>query len=193
MNKKSFLGTLIISLIFFVTQGFTIEPGQKASDFTINNYDGNSYHLYDIKDAEAIVIMFWSTECPYVQPYTERINKLASEYQQKKVVFWAINSNSTESVEEVINHKNKNGYVFPMLKDENNVVADLFGATRTPEVFVLSKDFVVLYHGRIDDNRDESKVNREDLKIALDEILAGKEVSTKITKQFGCTIKRVEK
>lgn len=191
MNKKTLFSILITLLLFSITQASTIEPGEKANDFAINNYDGTFYHLYDIKDAEAIVIMFWSTQCPYVQPYTERINKLASEYQQKKVVFWAINSNSTEDVEEVRNHKNKNGYVFPMLKDEKNVVADLFGATRTPEVFVLSKDFVVLYHGRIDDNRDASEVTRQDLKIALDEILAGKEVSSKVTKQFGCTIKRV--
>jgi len=190
---RKLISLLIILLILFVTKVYSIEPGEKAQDFIIKNYDGNTYHLYDVKDVEAIVIMFWSTECPYVQPYTERINKLATDYQKKKVVFWGINSNNTESVDEVIEHKNKNGYVFPMLKDVNNVVADLFGATRTPEVFVLSKDYVLLYHGRIDDNRNASEVTQHDLKNALDEILAGKEVTTKITKQFGCSIKRVEK
>jgi len=77
-----------------------------------------------------------------------------------------------------------------MLKDEGNAVADLFGATRTPEIFILDKNLNVLYHGRIDDNKNESEVTTNDLKNALDEILSGKEVTNKITKQFGCTIKR---
>lgn len=190
---RKVISFLIVLLVLFVVKAYSIEPGEKAQDFTIKNYDGITYHLYDVKDAEAIVIMFWSTECPYVQPYTERINKLAGEYQKRGVVFWGINSNNTESTDEVIEHKNKNGYVFPMLKDLNNVVADLFGATRTPEVFVLSKEYILLYHGRIDDNRNASEVTRQDLKNALDEILSGKEVTTKLTKQFGCSIKRVEK
>ncbi|HEY3250790.1 MAG TPA: hypothetical protein VGK25_06690, partial [Ignavibacteria bacterium] len=80
---------------------------------------------------------------------------------------------------------------FPVLKDENNIVADMLGAQRTPEVYILDKDKVILYHGRIDDNKDVSKVSSHDLKNALDEILAGKEVSVKSTKSFGCTIKKV--
>jgi peroxiredoxin len=137
--------------------------------------------------------MFWSTQCPYVQPYTERINSIVSNYSARGIAFWGINSNSTESIEEVKTHAGEKGYFFPMLKDENNVVADMFGATRTPEVYVINKDKTILYHGSIDDNRDASKVTANYLRNALDELLDGKDVSVNNTKFFGCTIKRVEK
>jgi len=79
------------------------------------------------------------------------------------------------------------------LKDFRNIIADKFKASFTPEVYVLNSDFELLYHGRIDDSRKIKNVKSEDLRKALDEILAGKEVSVKNTKAFGCTIKRVEK
>jgi peroxiredoxin len=190
-NIKSVSSALILFiLLIFSAKSYSIEPGDKASDFKIDNYDGKTYRLSDNTNASAIVIMFWSTECPFVQPYTERINKLADEYMKQNVIFWGINSNKTESTERVKEHYIEKGYPFPMLKDEGNSVADLFGATRTPEVFVLDKNLTVLYHGRIDDNRDASAVTESDLKNSLNEILSGKEVTNKITKQFGCTIKR---
>jgi peroxiredoxin len=167
------------------------EPGDTIDNFTINNYDGKTYSPAELKDYKALVIMFWSTTCPNVQPYTDRINSLAKEYQDKGFVFWGINSNSTEPTDEVKQHAAEKKYPFPMLKDKNNVVADMFDATKTPEVFVLNPSLVILYHGRIDNDRDESKVTSEDLKKALDEIYEGKEVSVKTTKHFGCTIKRI--
>ena len=73
----------------------------------------------------------------------------------------------------------------------NNKIADKFGASFTPEVYVLNKDFDILYHGRIDDSRRESNVKTKDLRNALNEILDDKKVSVSETKAFGCTIKRV--
>ncbi|MBI5403657.1 MAG: thioredoxin family protein [Ignavibacteriae bacterium] len=181
---------IIFSFLFITNLAQAIEPGDKSGDFKIENFDGKTYRLSDNTNASAIVIMFWSTECPFVQPYTDRINALTTEYTKKNIVFWGINSNKTESADRVKEHLNERGYPFPMLKDEGNTVADLFGATRTPEIFVLDKNLTVLYHGRIDDNKNESEVTTSDLKNALDEILAGKEVANKSTKQFGCTIKR---
>jgi hypothetical protein len=66
----------------------------------------------------------------------------------------------------------------------------MLGASRTPEVYVIGKDRVILYHGRIDDSKDASQVTSQDLKNALNEIIAGKDVTIKITKFFGCTIKK---
>jgi peroxiredoxin len=189
-TKVIILSLIIFASFFTMRNSYSIEPGDKAGDFKIDNFDGKTYKLSDLTDANAIVIMFWSTECPFVQPYTDRINALASAYQQNNVVFWGINSNKTESAERVKEHFKERNYPFPMLKDEGNAVADLFGATRTPEVFVLDKNRILLYHGRIDDNREVSEVTSNDLKNALDEILGGKEVTNKVTKQFGCTIKR---
>jgi peroxiredoxin len=181
---------ILFALSLISVKSYSLEPDEKANDFKIVNYDGITYQLSDMTNSSAIVIMFWSTECPFVQPYTERINTLVTAYLSKNVVFWGINSNKTESDESVKEHHLERNYTFPMLKDKDNVVADMFGATRTPEIFVLDKNLTVLYHGRIDDSKNADEVQSTDLKNAIDEILAGKEVTSKITKQFGCTIKR---
>ncbi|MCC6866344.1 MAG: redoxin domain-containing protein [Ignavibacteria bacterium] len=170
-------------------------PGDKIENFSIVNYDGANYSLSDAlaSSKSGVIIMFWSTVCPNVQPYNDRINDYVKEYTEKGFTVWAINSNYTESNDEVKAHAEKNSYVFPVLKDMNNVVADMFGATRTPEVFVIGKDNTILYHGRITDNRSAAEQKTTDLKNAVDEISQGKEVTVKETKSFGCGIKRVEK
>jgi len=187
---KKYFFILIVIVTLFSGNLFSKDPGDVVDDFTITNYDGNVYTLSNVKDAKAIIIMFWSTQCPNVQAYNDRINDLVSTYQQKGFVFWAINSNKTESSAEVAAHSSQNSYVFPVLKDNNSTVADIFGASRTPEVYVLNANREILYHGRIDDNRDAKLVTTHDLQNALDDIYNGKEVAVKSTKQFGCTIKR---
>lgn len=193
MKIKNVIVIVIITLISVISIDiYAKDPGETVDDFTINNYDGVNYTLSEVKDVKAVVIMFWATECPYVQPFNDRINEFVKEYQDKEFVFWAINSNNTESVARVIEHAKANNYVFPMLKDNNNIVADMFEATRTPEVFVLDNNRTILYHGRIEDSSHKEKVTSYDLKNALDEILSGKEITVKSTKSFGCTIKRNE-
>ena len=81
---------------------------------------------------------------------------------------------------------------FRVLKDLNNVVADKLEASVTPEIYVLNSKLEILYHGRIDDSRREDQVTSNDLRAALDRILAGKAVEVTETKAFGCTIKRIK-
>lgn len=192
MSTKTLLSALF--LLFLITaQVFAGKgPGDKIEDFTLKSTNGKSYSFNDVKDSKALVIMFWSTECPFVQPYTERINEIANEYSKQGITFWAVNANSTESMADVESHMKMRGYAFPELKDEKNILADQLGATRTPEVFLISSDRTILYHGRIDDNRDKEKVTSNDLKNALDEFIAGKDIAVKTTKSFGCGIKRAE-
>ena len=86
-------------------------------------------------------------------------------------------------------------WIFRSSKDVGNVVADAFGAVRTPEVFVLDKQRVVRYHGRVDDQYGVGLIRPEasnkDLAKALEELLGGKEVATKSTPTPGCLIGRV--
>lgn len=164
--------------------------GDVVTDFTIDNFDGNTYTLSK-SNAKATVVIFLSTECPFVQPYTDRLINLTNEFTPKGIVIWGINSNNTEPTDEVKNHASEKKYNFPVLKDNNNVVADMFSAERTPEVFVIDNSTMkLLYHGRIDDNKNASDVTSNDLQIALNEFLNGAEISNKETKAFGCTIKR---
>ena len=190
MTKFKLIALFIAILVTKVS--FAADPGDKVDDFSLKNYDGTSYSLSGLKDSKAVVIMFWSCVCPNVQPYNDRINDFVKEYQQKGITFLAINANSTETVDQVSEHANKNSYPFPVLKDVNNVVADKIGATRTPEVFVLSPERTILYHGRISDNKVKEQETSLDLKNALDEILTGKDVTVKNTKSFGCNIKRIQ-
>jgi peroxiredoxin len=191
MNKIILIA--IIVLLLEAINLFAKDPGDTVDDFSINNYDGMEYKLSSQLLNGYVVVIFWSTECPYVQPFNDRINDYVKPYMDKGFAFWGINSNSTENTDAVKMHAEKNSYVFPMLKDENNVVADLFEATRTPEVFIIGKDRKILYHGRIDDQSYADKVTTNDMKNAMDELVAGKDVTVKSTKSFGCTIKRINK
>ncbi len=196
MSKKLIFGFFLAFLaISFSSNIFSKIPGDKIEDFSISNFDGKSYNLAEaLKSSDkGVIVIFWSSECPFVQPYNDRINDYVKEYTEKGFIVWAINSNNTESTDVVKEHANRNGYIFPVLKDNNNVVADLFGSSRTPEAFVINKDQTILYHGRISDNKSAAEQSSHDLKNAIDEISAGKDVSVKETKSFGCGIKRVDK
>lgn len=164
--------------------------GDKVSDFTISNYDGSTYTLSS-NNSKATVVIFVSAECPFVQPYTQRLIDLTNEFGNQGIAIWGINSNNTEPTEEVMNHATEKKYNFPVLKDIDNVVADQFGAARTPEVFVIDNNsMTIIYHGRIDDNKEADNVTSSDLKNALSNFLAGQEIAVNETKAFGCSIKR---
>ena len=194
MLKKPILVLMLGLMLAASTAIFAKNPGETVDDFTLKGVDGKEYNLGNtLKTSNYVCVIFISTECPFVQPYTDRINALANEYSKKGVTFFGINANSTESFDAVKTHAAEKGYPFAVLKDDNNTVADMLGATRTPEVFLIDKNKTVLYHGRIDDSRDEEKVTSSDLKDALDQVTNGKDVAVKDTKSFGCTIKRVEK
>jgi len=137
--------------------------------------------------------MFIATKCPVSNAYNSRMAQLHKEYESKGVTFVGINSNKQEDVAEIKEHAKKNGLEFPILKDKNNVIADEFKASFTPEIYVLNGDLEQLYHGRIDDSRREKNIKVSDLCNTLDKILAGKKVSVSETKAFGCTIKRLKK
>ncbi len=183
---------ILMFVLFTVALIYSQSERRVFDDFKLQDYRGRDYSLSNFKDSKAIVIIFVSTRCPVSNDYNSRMERIYNDYQNKGVVFLGINSNKEESIEEIAEHSKKNNLSFIILKDYRNVVADKFKASYTPEVFVLSPKFELLYHGRIDDSRKIKNVKSEDLRNALDEILSGKEVSVKETKAFGCTIKRVE-
>jgi len=185
----AFLLTISISVYSnVISEGYKV--GDQVSDFVIDNYDGSQYSLSN-SGAKTTVIIFVSTECPFVQPYTDRLISLNNEFGSKGITIWGINSNKTEPTEEVMNHAKEKNYNFPILKDNDNVVANQFGAARTPEVFVIDNNsMTVIYHGRIDDNKEADKVTSNDLQNALNDFLAGNAITVNETKAFGCSIKK---
>lgn len=188
------LGFLSIQAVVFFTETDAAAGStpDKIENFTLPDYNGNEVSLSDFTDSKAIVIIFVATQCPVSNDYNSRMSQIHKEYESKGISFIGINSNKQEDSEEIKEHAKENDLGFVILKDKNNVIADKFEAKVTPEVFILDSEFNVHYHGRIDDDRSGEEIESHDLKAALDEILAGNEVTIKETKAFGCSIKRVD-
>jgi peroxiredoxin len=186
---KSLLGMLVLGTSLLYAQQFQI--GSKVDDFSITDLSGKSTSFHSLK-GDVTVLVFTSTMCPVSNAYNERMNALYKDYSGKGVKFIFLNANANEAPAEVAEHAKVN-FSFPVYKDPGNVVADRFGAQVTPETYVIDKDGVLRYHGAIDDQRTEARVQLKGLRLALDSVLTGKPVETTQTKAFGCTIKRARK
>lgn len=167
--------------------------GAPAPAFSLTTLDGKTFSLPEAAHAhKAVVVMFIATKCPYSNAYNVRMRDMATAYEKQGVLFVGVNSNKTEPADEVRQHAKQHSFPFPLMKDPDNKVADLYDARHTPEIFVVDPEGKLRYHGRIDENyEDPSKVSSPDLKNALDLLLAGKPIAKAETKAFGCSIKRV--
>jgi len=175
------------------TQQTAKNMGKPIADFQLPEVrDGNSVSLLGDKKQQATVLLFVSALCPCSAKYDERNVRLAAEYASKGVRFVAVNSSFGEKPAEIADDARRRKYPFPMLRDEDNVIADRIGAQLTPEAFVLDSKGILRYHGRIDDNRDALKVTSNDLRNAIDALLAGKLPSKPEQIAFGCAIARAK-
>ncbi len=170
---------------------------RQIHEFELQDFRGKRYSLADHAATNVVVVAFLGTECPLAKLYGPRLAALAAEYEPRGVAFLGINSNSQDSITEIAAYARRHDVGFPLLKDPGARVAEQFGAERTPEVFVLDGQRRVRYHGRIDDQYgvgySRNKPQREDLKIAIDELLADKPVSLPVTEAVGCFIGRPAK
>ncbi len=166
--------------------------GATIVDFTLPDVDGKDHPLSSLKGKNGTVLIFIAVQCPVSNAYNERMEKLAQDYKARGVNVVGINANSTESAGDVKRHAAEKGLTFPILKDNGNKIADSLGATRTPEAYFLDAGNKLLYHGRIDNNRDMSQVESSELRDALEATLAGKPVVKTTANAFGCSIKRAE-
>lgn len=190
-DNTSRLVIFMLTFILFVSTYYAGE-GKKYEDFKLFDYNKVEHNLSDFTKKKGIVLIFVATRCPVSNAYNSRMESLYQKYK-KDFEFVGINSNKAEDIEEIKEHAKENNLNFVILKDVNNLIADKFEASFTPEVYVLNNDFEQLYHGRIDDSRREKDVKEKDLDRTLTEIKEGKKVSINNTKAFGCTIKRVSK
>jgi peroxiredoxin len=165
--------------------------GATIDDFKLPDVDGAMHSLNSLKGKNGAVLIFIATRCPISNGYNERMEKLAQDYKARGINVIGINSNSTEPVSEVKSHAAEKGLTFAILKDDGNKIADRFGASHTPEAYVINASNKLVYHGRIDDALRIEKISSNDLRNALDEMLAGKPVSRTSADAFGCSIKRV--
>lgn len=163
-----------------------------AQDFSLPAIDGKTYSLADFAKQKVLVVIFMCNHCPYVKAVLSRLNTLAKEFEKKGVGFVGINANdSTDYPEDSFEAMQEIEIAFPYLHDESQEVAKAYKAVCTPDIFVYDADRKLAYHGRIDDNwKDELAVKQQDLKNALDKILAGKSIPKENQiPSMGCSIK----
>ena len=175
--------------------------GRQIESFSLPDFHGKTRTLADFAGEKLVVVAFLGTECPLAKVYATRLVGLAKEFREQGVAFVAIDSNLQDSMTEIGTFARIYELDFPMLKDLDNRVADQFGAVRTPEVFVLDGERRIRYWGRIDDQYGfqtgagyaKPRLQRRDLAVAIEELLAGKPVSEPIMTADGCLIGRVRK
>lgn len=168
---------------------------QRVESFKMRDARGAERSLQEFADQKLVVLVFVGCECPVAKLYGPRLAELAKQLEPKGVAFIGVNSNQQDLPSEIAHWAKLAGISFPILKDPNNVLADKLGAVRTPEVFLLDADRKVRYWGRIDDQYGvgftRPKPGRRDLSMAIEELLAGKDVSQPVTEAPGCFIGRV--
>ncbi len=170
-------------------------PGAKAADFSLPGIDGKTYSLASFKGKPVVVVFFTCNHCPYVQAWESRFVEVQRDYAAKGVALVGINSNDeTKYPEDDLAHMKErakdHGYNFPYLRDESQKVAEAWGPVATPDFYILDKDRVIRYRGRLDDNhKDAHAVSLNYLRDALDDVLAGKSPRVALTPPYGCSIK----
>ncbi len=173
------------------------EDVKRQYGFKISLPDGSAFKLAQQDQPQLTVVCFLGAECPLVRLYGPILDKMADELKSKNVRFIGLNSNSQDSVDDINEYLKEYKVKFPIVKDYENKIADQYGAIRTPELFVIDQNLELKYKGRIDNQYFPGvirpKARREDLKIALNELLAGKKVSVPETEATGCFIGKIKK
>lgn len=166
-----------------------------APNFDLPGVDGKRYNLGCFSDKKILVIAFTCNHCPYVQAYEDRIIALQRDYAPKGVQFVAINANETknypeDSFDKMVIRAQEKKFNFLYLRDEDQSVAQAYDAACTPEFYAFDQGGALRYHGRLDDNYQNPKqVKSNDIKNAIEDLLAGKPVATPLTPAIGCSIK----
>jgi peroxiredoxin len=170
--------------------------GTKAPDFSLPATDGKTVSLADCSEKPALLVAFICNHCPYVKHVAAGLADLAREYQKRGVGVVAINANDVanypdDSPEKMAEEVRIRGYTFPYLYDDTQEVAKAYGAACTPDFYVFDNARKLVYRGQMDSSRPSSglPVTGEDLRAALDAVLAGHPVAAEQKPSIGCNIK----
>jgi peroxiredoxin len=174
-----------------------LELGTAAPDFALTNtVTGNMVRRDDFKGKSGLLVMFICTHCPFVKNIESSLGKLGAEYASKPIGIVAVSSNdvATHPADSPAGMKAQartHQFKFPYLYDESQQVARAYSAVCTPDFFVFDKNFRLVYRGQYDSSRPGNgmPVTGEDLRAAIDTVLAGKPVSPDQRPSIGCNIK----
>lgn len=178
--------------------------GEDAPDFKLIGVDGKYHSLADYADGKVLVIVFTCNHCPTAQAYEQRLKDFTADYGPKGVEVIAISPNSPlgvmynelgysdldDTYEDMVIRARDANFNFPYLYDGDDHAASLkYGPAATPHTFVFDEDRKLRYVGRMDKHEKPGTLNADDLRAAVNELLAREEVTTPATKTFGCSTK----
>lgn len=196
--KRLFL-TCLLGTCLLATQAQTsIAIGSNAPllDQAMKDVSGKMIAVKDAMKQNGVLVMFSCNTCPYVIKNQSRTKEIAAFAKANNIGIILLNSNEAQrggddSFAAMQQYAKNQGYDFPYVVDVNHQQADAYGATRTPELFLLDVQGKLVYKGAIDDSpADIAKVNRIHAREAIKELVDGKSVSIKESRSVGCTIKR---
>ena len=170
--------------------------GTSAPDFSLPDTDGTTVSLSDCSANKALLVMFICNHCPFVKHVADELKSLADDYMPKGLSVVGISSNDAEkypddSPEAMATEKAERGYQFAYLFDEDQSVAQAYSAACTPDFFLFDADNKLVYRGQLDSSRPKTDipVTGEDLRAAIDAVLAGNPPAEKQIPSLGCNIK----
>lgn len=197
------LKSLVLLAVIGLATAFTLKTneigykiGDRIEDFSLMNIDDEMVSLSDYKDAKGFIVVFTCNTCPYSIANEARIIALDKKYKKIGFPVIAINPNDPvavpgDSFEKMKERGQEKGFTFPYLLDVGQKIYPKFGATKTPEVYIVTQsNLKVKYIGAIDNSsRDASAVTEKYVENAVDALLAGKKIEKTTTRAIGCSIK----
>lgn len=195
--RKVLLSLAIVGLVAFPAlagkYNKAITVGQKAPDFSgipaVAHGEDSSLSLADLKE-DVVVVVFLANHCPVVGMYDDRIIDFVNAYKDKsvKLVAFAVSQQPNDKLPGIKKYMadHKLNYVYGY--DESQDIGRAYGATNTPQFFVLDKERKIRYTGAMDDNRSESKVTKTYVRDAVDAVLKGEAPAVEETRPDGCGV-----
>ncbi|MFI5154845.1 MAG: redoxin domain-containing protein [Chitinophagales bacterium] len=187
---------LLLSFVWKISD-LPIGSALPKTNVKLKDISDREITLKDAQQKNGILVMFSCNTCPVVRANQTRTNGICKYAAANQIGVVLLNSNEAsrgdnESLNEMKAYAKDNGYSWYYAIDKNSELADAFGANRTPECFLFDKNSKLVYHGAIDDSpSDVNSVKRQHLKIAIDEMVSGKDISIKESRSVGCSIKRL--
>lgn len=171
--------------------------GTSAPDFSLPEpATGSTVALADLRGSPALLVMFISNHCPFVQHIREALARFTSDYRGRGLACVAIGANDVVKYPDdgpvrIAEEVQSRGYPFPYLYDESQAIAKAYRAACTPDFFLFDADRQLVYRGQFDASRPGNTVpvTGADLRAAVDAVLAGQPVSSEQKPSMGCNIK----
>lgn len=197
--SAAFLMLIISASHAFAQQQREIPIGSTApmTDQKMQDVSGRSLSLSEVAQENGLMVIFSSNTCPWIMKWEDRYSEISRISRENRIGMIALNPNENyrdkgDGMDDMIKRARKARYDFPYVLDKDHLVADAFGATQTPYLFLFNGAMELVYVGAIDDNaNDATSVQQHYIIDAINQLISGQELSRPKANSLGCSIKRV--